>query len=102
MATRLPPGPLYHFDRENNTIVSEWTGDFYLNASMYVEDNVRLDVIGIEYDGDVNRFLLVSARGAWACMETSAGISSSGHVFAGISRHASYKQISVKSFGSSR
>lgn len=55
-------GPLYYFHRDNNTIADGWTGDFFLNSSLYIEDNVKLSVVGEEYGGDVNRFLLVSYR----------------------------------------
>lgn len=53
-------GPLFHFDRSNMTIADGWTGDFYLNSSLYVKDNVRLSVVSTEYGGDVNRLFLVS------------------------------------------
>lgn len=52
-------GPLYHFQRANNTISDSWTGDFFLNSSLYIEDNVLLEVLGEHYGGDVNRWLLV-------------------------------------------
>lgn len=62
MIMRLMPGPLYHFDRDANEFSDEWTGDFFLDSSLYIEDNTLLNIIGDEYDGNVNRFFLVSGH----------------------------------------
>lgn len=58
----LMPGPLYHFNRDANEFSDVWTGDFFLDSSLYIEDNTLLNIIGEEYGGDVNRFFLVSGR----------------------------------------
>lgn len=57
-------GPLYHFNRAENDFSDEYTGDFFLNSSMYILNNTLLSVIGEDYDGEVNRFFLVSDCGA--------------------------------------
>lgn len=52
-------GPLYYFNKEANATAIEHTGTFFLESDLYIEENVRLDVIGSDYGGDVSRLLLV-------------------------------------------
>lgn len=54
-----PTGPLYHFNKKDNEIVDEYTGTFFLNSSMYIEDNTLLDITSPAYGGDASRLLLV-------------------------------------------
>lgn len=53
-------GPLYHFNRKDNILSDRYTGDFFLNSSLYIEDNTLLNITGEDYGGDVNRFFLVN------------------------------------------
>ncbi|CAM9492604.1 unnamed protein product, partial [Choristocarpus tenellus] len=53
-------GPLYYFDLETNSITDTWTGTWYLESSLYIEDDSLLEIKGPSIGGDVDRLLLRS------------------------------------------
>lgn len=66
-------GPIYHFNSNNNTIADYWTGDYFLNSSLYIQDNVRLDIFGPDYGGDVNNFYVRSDKDKFITIRAHGG-----------------------------
>lgn len=55
-----PGGPLYHWDKLTNQLSDVYTGNFFLDSSLYVYRNTTLEVVGEAYGGTSNELLLVN------------------------------------------